>query len=1188
MDETIGENRFKKIYKAKEFVREMGIRAENGEFSASSCCVFFRLVGFRKFYMTNGFDEGYEVLKFTGNKINNAFPVDPVTRLEDGEYAVLTDIEDVEIFIKRIQQDFNEVYIHTGMKLVAGIYPIASDDADVEIILTRAQLACDQNQGENRSIAVFKAEKVDRSILMQHYVVHHLDKAVENEEISIYYQPIFHTLSGKVCGFEALARWNDKEYGILKPMDFVPVLENARKIHILDSYVIKQVCIDQKNVLDSGMEPVPVSVNLTHLDFALMDMLSFIEEQLSSRGLSRDLLVIEISEAEIVTDRTGIKRELKKFHDKGYHITFDDFGSEYSSFHILNDMPFDTIKINSSFLSGFNNDLNSRVMMKNIVNMSKELGITTMMGSVEDDEILEFLKQTGCEKTQGHLYSEAHPIRNMGGQYKFEFENNSERKFYERIGQVNILSQTPIDTHFSYLDSEATYLNQLPLAIFEFEDGRIRMLMSSQGFNEIFRDMLSAEGTGLDDVFNSQTNQFSKQIRKLAAQCAGDDEIHPMEFVTEQGYHRIMLRRISVYDDLGKTAILAIAENITENDPGTRAMILNSSLRFLYMIYTSVNIVNAEDDTFEVVYANNSNYSNDMQKGTFSEAIQRFADSYIYNEDREKFIEFYNLETLRDRFIDINADHITDYFRTKDVNGEYDWLMYLIIPVTAEGVNKFIMCSRTIEAERMRKLPEISQSGDEYYDMPSDPIFLLLASDAFTDTLGYGSFEQFIRSTFYLEASLTDDRTVYMHLGQSGLISDFGETGYISLPFGEVSRGMVFSQVVEEDQPKMYRFYDRDRLLSEYEKGRITGSIVYLEKGLGEHPRYQNACYHIRKSRENDNIHIYILKYDIDDFKRTTERIRFLAERDTLTGLYNRLTIGGVIDSFLKKEDTTNLAFVLLDLDYFKQVNDGYGHDCGDMVIKDAAERMIKYMGEDSYPARIGGDEFLVAIRNASAAEVDKILADFSGMDKKVEYAGQTVRYTMSIGYAMYPDDADNYTELYQKADLALYDVKMNGKNNYRGYFKGIESQTQREEMGFNPATVSDILPGGLLVYKAGDKEEIIYANKQLIDLYECDSYEDFKDFTGNSFKGCVHKDDYELIEKEIKEEIVKDDTDFGYVRYRAVTKSGKVITIEDFGRLKHNADKDDLFYVFMIDYDRKHMLYQSIIDEIRRHWKDV
>ncbi len=1185
MDDSFEMNEFEKIYKGKEFIDAIGKKAENGDFSVSFCCIFFMIDGFSSFYMQNGFDEGYEVLKFVGNKINNAFPVDPVGRIEDAEYIVITDIDEVGLFIERIQKDFDEVYIHTGMSVKAGIYPIDNNDRNIEQILMKAKMACAKGREEDQTIAVFEKDMMDMNILMQHYVVHHLEKAIESGEIEVYYQPIFHTLSDKVCGFEALARWNNSEYGVLMPNDFVPVLENARKIHILDKFVIEQVCHDESQVLILGLEPVPISINMTRMDFAIEDMFEFIESRIKKYGLQRSMLQIEISENEIVSDRLGMKKELQRFHDAGYHITFDDFGSEYSSLHILNDMPFDTIKINSNFLSGFNNDLRSRIMMKNIMNMSKELGIKTMMGSVEDGEILEFLKQTGCEKTQGHLYSEAHPLNQFGnGTYKFEFESYADRDFYAKIGEVNILSQTPIDINFNYLEKEATYLNQLPVAIFELKDSNLKVLMSSRGFNDIFKSFVIDEDVSINDIFNSQVNQFSKLLRRLAQQCVGDDDLHPMEFVTEKGFHRIMLRRITEDRESGKTAIMALAEHMTDNDPGTRVMKLNSSLRYLYMIYTSVNIVNIDNDTYDVIYENSSTYSNVMEKGSFSETIKKFAETAIYNEDRESFLEFYKLSTVKERIIDVNADHITDYFRTKDVNGEYDWLMYLIIPIISEGNHKFIMCSRTIDAERMRKLPEISQSGSEYYDMPSDPIFLLLASDAFTNTLGYGSFEQFIRSTFYLEASLTDDKTIYMHLGQSGLISDFGETGYISLPFGEVARSMVFSQVIEADQEKMYDFYDRDKLLVNYEKGKISGNIVYLEKyGTSDKPRYQNACYQIRKSREDDNVHIYILKYDVDDFTRTNERIRNLAERDTLTGLYNRLTIGNVVESFMGREDTTNIAFVLLDLDYFKQVNDGYGHDCGDMVIKDAADRMKKYMGTDSHPARIGGDEFLVAIRNHTPEEIDEILYNFTHMDKKVVYNGQTVKYSTSIGYSLYPDHATSYSEMYQKADLALYDVKMRGKNNYGKFRKELEAQADRAEFNFNPATISEMLPGGFLVYRANENADIIYANKQLIDMYECDNMEDFKNFTGGSFKGCVHKDDYETINNLIKSEI--EESEYDYVQYRALTKTGKTIIVEDFGRLRHSSNDGDMFYVFMIDLNEKQTIYEKTKDEIRKNW---
>lgn len=1027
----------KDLYQKEEFVSLVNKKAENGEFSASFCCVYIAVENFMQYYMKYGFDEGYQLISFVGKKIRNAFPVDIACKLEDSTFAVITDIEDVDTFINRIRKDFDEVYIHTGMELHAGIYPIEPDDRNAEEIIQNANIACFNGDSKSEGITVFDREHVDNSVLMQHYVVHHLESALENGEIVIYYQPIFHTYSGKVCGHEALARWNNPEYGVLMPNDFVPVLENSKKIYLLDSFVIKQVCEDQSKIKETtGLDPVPVSINLTRLDFELCDMLKLLEEQVKKYKLSRNLIQIEISEAEITTDRKGIKRELERFRDAGFTIVFDDFGSEYSSLHILNDMPFDAVKINSSFLEGYTYDKKPRLMMKNVINMVKELGIHTMMGSVEDEEILEFLKQAGCEKTQGHLYSEAVPLWYYPeGGYPFEYESEEERNFYSEIGNVNILSQTPIEE--KHIDEEESiFLNQLPLAILEFDNkSNFKVLMYSKDFNDIFEPLFIGDVKFISDLFDSPRHSLTKNMKLLAAQCFDNDDIHAMEFVTSKGYNRLMLRRITSAREIGKIAILAIAENMTDEDAGARAVQLNAHLKYLYMIYNRVDIVNVDMDTFETVYENNVKYTQRMSKGTFSKAVKTFADEAIYNEDRESFMDFYDISTLNERIEEYSFDHLTDYFRTIDAKGDYNWLMYLIIPIFSEENKMFIMCSRSIDAERMRKLPDISQSGSEYYDMPSDPTFLLLASDAFTDTLGYGSFEQFIRNTFYLEANLTDDKTVYMHLGQSGLISDFGETGYIELPFNDVMNSMINAQVLDEDKQKVIEFFDNKKLLQNYYGGTTADHIVCLEMtGANDIPRYQHFCYRMRKSRQDDKIHIYILKYDIDQFKRTNERIRYLAERDTLTGLFNRMTISKIFEGFIQNGETKSLALVLLDLDYFKHINDRYGHDCGDKVLKDAARRMQENLGDDCYPARIGGDEFLAVIRNKSEDEVDRLLKSFSEDNKTVDYNGEKVKFTMSIGYSVYPSDGKAYNELYRNADKALYHVKENGKNNYSKY----------------------------------------------------------------------------------------------------------------------------------------------------------
>ena len=1032
-----GEALIKNLFQREDFFNMVNLKAGKGELAASFCCVFFIVKGFRSYYMNNGFDEGYQVLIYLRKKILDAFPVDIACKMDDGEFAVVTDIDDVETFISRIQKDFNAVYIHTEMDLHAGIYPITAKDKTADEIVEKAILASETGDLVADGIFKYNRESIDIKVLMKHYVVHHIEEAIANNEIEVYYQPIFHTLSGKVCGNEALARWHSDEYGILMPDDFINVLVHSKKIHILDSYVIKKVCEDQNTIVGLGMDPLPASINLTRLDFALIDIIELLEKELDKYNLPKRLIRIEISETEITNDRKGIKYELKRLREHGFDVIFDDFGSEYSSLHVLNDMPFSAVKINSNFLSGYKDDIKPRVMMKNIINMSKELGIQTIMGSVEDEGILEFLKEAGCEQTQGHLYSEAmkmwaFPLE----KFPHKFESNEEMAFYNEIGRVNILSQAPIQDIHKYGELDLLNHNR-PIAIFEYDGASFSVLMSNEGFYNIFKPLLSKEVPTIHDLFNNPRIIFSKDIKMLASQCIKDDEVHAMEFVTSKGFNRIMLRKIVSNKKLGKTGILVTAEEMNENDAVTRVMQLNSYMKFLYMIYNRVDIVSVEDDTFETVYENHARYAQKMQKGSFTSAIKKFSKEAIYNDDREDFLEFYNIKNLDEKMNEYATTHLTDYFRTKDINGAYDWLMYLIIPIISEGYKMFIMCSRSLDAERMRKLPDISQSGSEYYDMPSDPTFLLLASDAFTETLGYGSFEQFIRNTFYLEANLSEDKTVYMHLGQSGLISDFGETGYIQLPFGEVTKGIVFSQVEPEDQEKMYDFFNRERLLDDYENGKISGRIDYLEKtGSSEKLRYQNACYQLRKKRQDDSVYIYLLKYDIDQFKRTNETIRNLAERDTLTGLFNRMTIGKIYDGFTDDPETKSLVMILLDLDYFKQINDKFGHHCGDKVLQDAANRMSNDLGSDVYPARIGGDEFLVIIRNRNSDDIDLALKNFSEADKFVDYNGEKVKYTMSVGYAVYPEDGKAYNDLYRNADNALYNVKESGKNNFAKYKK--------------------------------------------------------------------------------------------------------------------------------------------------------
>ena len=157
---------------------------------------------------------------------------------------------------------------------------------------------------------------------------------------------------------------------------------------------------------------------------------------------------------------------------------------------------------------------------------------------------------------------------------------------------------------------------------------------------------------------------------------------------------------------------------------------------------------------------------------------------------------------------------------------------------------------------------------------------------------------------------------------------------------------------------------------------------------------------------------------------------------------------------------------------------------------------------------------------------------------------------------------------MYQNADMALYAVKMNGRAHFRRFQPDMENNN-RAQLGFSLAQLSDGMPGGFLVYRAKAPYEILYANNQFMQLYECDSLDELRSFAGNSFKGCVVDEDWDGLQQTIKNQLALSN-DFDYVQFRAKTARGNVKQLENYGRLIPSVDDGDSFYVFVVDVKQK------------------
>ncbi|MCR5599436.1 MAG: EAL domain-containing protein [Ruminococcus sp.] len=190
---------------------------------------------------------------------------------------------------------------------------------------------------------------------MQHideqFILKNFDSALKKGHVRAFYQPVIRTLTEQICSVEALARWQDPEMGLLSPYLFISVLEKNRLIHKLDLSILENICITYNEMREKGLPLHPFSINLSRLDFNEMDMLGAISDTLKKYNVPSKAIHIEITESVMLDNTAYFRRIFDSFHEAGFAIFMDDFGSGYSSLNVLKDYSFDVLKIDMRFLS---------------------------------------------------------------------------------------------------------------------------------------------------------------------------------------------------------------------------------------------------------------------------------------------------------------------------------------------------------------------------------------------------------------------------------------------------------------------------------------------------------------------------------------------------------------------------------------------------------------------------------------------------------------------------------------------------------------------------------------------------------------------------------------------------------------------------------------------------------------------
>ena len=290
-----------------------------------------------------------------------------------------------------------------------GIAIFPNDGADAETLLRNADLAMYFSKRKSPGTYSFFDAAMNATALHRFTIEDKLRGALQRNEFSLNYQPLFDIRTGQISGMEALLRWTNDQLGVVPPSEFISVAEESGLILPIGEWVLRNACAQAKAWHQEGLPPIRISVNVSGQQFALAEFPTQVGEILRDTGLEPSKLELEITETLIMNDETWAEQAINRLKALGVALAIDDFGTGYSSLARLRRFAVNRLKIDRSFVTSLNECSDDRAIASAIIAMSRSLRIDVTAEGVENISQLMFLQEHECHEAQGYLLGEALP-----------------------------------------------------------------------------------------------------------------------------------------------------------------------------------------------------------------------------------------------------------------------------------------------------------------------------------------------------------------------------------------------------------------------------------------------------------------------------------------------------------------------------------------------------------------------------------------------------------------------------------------------------------------------------------------------------------------------------------------------------------------------------------------------------------
>ena len=364
-----------------------------------------------------GHKAGDEILLHVSRRLKgNLSPEDILARVGSDEFLLLTEqaneVRDVLHVVEEIFRSFQEPITIMGKEHIItvsiGITLYPNDGSSAAVLLRNAETAMHRSQENANNTYQFFSPDMNVHAFERLSMEVNLRRALKEKEFFVQYQPKFTPDKKTIKGMEALLRWRNRELGIVSPNRFIPLAEETGLIHDIGSYVLLSACQQAMLVHKTFKIDLPVSVNVSAVQFNFKHSTSFIDtvkQVLQESGLQPALLEIELTESLFIQNPQAALEKMEGLKRLGVALSLDDFGTGFSSMSYLRDMPINTIKIDKSFINGLLQSEKNRSIVESIISLAHSLGMMVVAEGVEEKEQLTILTELNCDLIQGYLFS---------------------------------------------------------------------------------------------------------------------------------------------------------------------------------------------------------------------------------------------------------------------------------------------------------------------------------------------------------------------------------------------------------------------------------------------------------------------------------------------------------------------------------------------------------------------------------------------------------------------------------------------------------------------------------------------------------------------------------------------------------------------------------------------------------------